>query len=429
MSRIAVISMHTCPLACPVGMLGGRETGGMNVYVRELSRELGRRGVSVDVFTRFQDTDTPQIEPLGYDARVIHLPAGPLAPYDKNKLVNHIGQFVAGIEEFARREGIHYDLVHGHYWVSGLVAHELQQRWGVPMVQMFHTLGHMKNNVAKSNGDQEVDARIMIEGEVMEWADRIIAATPLEQTQMSRYYGADTHKITVVPAGVDTDLFYPRDRSQVRAQLGLPDLDTPILLFVGRIERLKGIDTLLESVAVVSRTCSGRNLKVLIVGGGGQTEAENAELKRVVQLHHDLNLEDQVEFVGSKPQEMLPLYYAAADITIMPSHYESFGLVAVESMASGTPVIASNVGGLSFTVIDGETGYLVPEENHFVLAEQVHNLLKNPELRLRMSGQAAIHAQQYSWGNIADQMIAVYDREIAAPHSLALPVLSDFVTG
>jgi D-inositol-3-phosphate glycosyltransferase len=429
MSRIAIISMHTCPLACPEGMLGGRETGGLNVYVRELSRELARRGMGVDVFTRFQDTDTPQVEPLGYGARVIHLPAGPLAPYNKNKLVNHVGQFVEGIEEFARREGTRYDLVHGHYWVSGLVAHRLQEVWGVPMVQMFHTLGQLKNSVAKSAADKEIDARIEIESKVIGWADRVIAATPLERSQMVWCYGADLEKVTVIPAGVDTSLFYPRDRAQVREQLGLPDIDTPILLFVGRIERLKGIDTLLESVAVVSRTCSGRNLKVLIVGGGGQTEAENAELRRVVQLHRDLNLEEQVEFVGSKPQEMLPLYYAAADITVMPSHYESFGLVAVESMASGTPVIASNVGGLSFTVKDGETGYLVPEENHFALAEQVHTLLKNPELRLRMGEEAAIHAQQYSWSNIADQIIAVYNEEIALKYSLTVRVLSDFVAG
>jgi D-inositol-3-phosphate glycosyltransferase len=385
--------------------------------------------MSVDVFTRFQDTDTPQVEALGYGARVIHLPAGPLAPYNKNKLVNHVGQFVEGIEEFGRREGTRYDLVHGHYWVSGLVAHRLQEVWGVPMVQMFHTLGQLKNSVAKTAADKEVDARIEIESKVIAWADRVIAATPLERSQMVWCYGADLEKVTVIPAGVDTSLFYPRDRAQVREQLGLPDLDTPILLFVGRIERLKGIDTLLESVAVVSRTCSGRNLKVLIVGGGGQTEAENAELRRVVQLHRDLNLEEQVEFVGSKPQEMLPLYYAAADITVMPSHYESFGLVAVEAMASGTPVIASNVGGLSFTVKDGETGYLVPEENHFALAEQVHTLLKNPELRLRMGEEAAIHAQQYSWSNIADQIIAVYNEEIALKYSPTVPVLSDFVAG
>jgi D-inositol-3-phosphate glycosyltransferase len=188
---------------------------------------------------------------------------------------------------------------------------------------------------------------------------------------------------------------------------------------VGRIERLKGIDTLLESVAVVSRFCAGRNLKVLIVGGGDQTEDENAELRRVVQLHRDLNLQEQVEFVGSKPQEMLPLYYSAADITIMPSHYESFGLVAVESMASGTPVIASNVGGLSYTVKNGETGFLVPEENHFALAEQVHTLLKNPDLRESMGEAAARHAQQYSWSNIAEQMADLYDEEIMARRGVA----------
>jgi D-inositol-3-phosphate glycosyltransferase len=410
-----MISMHTCPLACPQALLGGRETGGMNVYVRELSRELGRRGKSVDVFTRFQDTETAQIEQFGYDARVIHLPAGPMAPYDKNRLLLHTEEFACNIDLFAQQHGIKYDLIHSHYWLSGMVSHRLQQMWGdMPTVQMFHTLGEMKNLVAKDERDREIGARIIGEREVMQWADRLIAATPLERDQMVRYYGADPKKIEVIPAGVDTELFHPRDRAEVRRELGLPDLDTPILLFVGRIERLKGLDTLLESVAVVSRTCSGKDLKVLIVGGGDQTEEENAELHRIVQLHRDLNLEEQVEFVGSKPQEMLPLYYSAADITIMPSHYESFGLVAVESMASGTPVIASNVGGLSFTVKDGETGFLVPEENHFALAEQVHTLLKNPELRLRMGEQAAEHALQYSWRNIAAQIADVYDEEIEA---------------
>ena len=419
MCKIAMISMHTCPLACPEALLGGRETGGMNVYVRELSRELGRRGKSIDVFTRFQDEGTAQIEWFGEDARVVHLPAGPPAAYDKNKLVNHIDEFTAGIEAFAIQEGIRYDLVHGHYWLSGLVGKRLQQRWDVPFVQMFHTLGHLKNNVAKAVTDREVDVRIQAEGQVMRWADRLIAATPLERAQMAWCYGADTSKVAVVPAGVDTELFRPRDRAAVRRELGLPGLDTPILLFVGRIERLKGIDTLLESVAVVSRTCTGRDLKVLIVGGGGQTEQENAELRRVVKLHRELNLEEQVEFVGSKPQELLPLYYSAADITVMPSHYESFGLVAVESMASGTPVIASNVGGLSFTVKDGETGFLVPEENHFALAEQVHTLLKNADLRLRMGEQAAEHAQQYSWRNIAEQMVDIYDSEIFTASGMA----------
>lgn len=414
MCKIAMISMHTCPLACPQALLGGRETGGMNVYVRELSRELGRHGKSVDVFTRFQDTETAQIQSLGPDARVIHLPAGPMAPYDKSRLPNHVDEFVAGIEAFARSEGTRYDLIHAHYWVSGMVARRLRETWDVPIVQMFHTLGAMKNKVAKSEEEMEAGDRIETERRVMEWSDRIIAATPLDKAQMLWFYGADGNKISVIPAGVDTELFHPRDRAEVRKELGLPDLDTPILLFVGRIERLKGIDTLLESVAVVSRTCSGRDLKVLIVGGGGQTEEENAELKRVVQLYRDLNLEEQVEFVGSKPQEMLPLYYSAADITVMPSHYESFGMVAIESMASGTPVIASNVGGLSFTVKDGETGFLVPEENHFALAEQVHTLLKNPDLRLRMGEQAARHASQYAWRNIAEQMVEVYDAEIEA---------------
>src|SRR5919199_1619862 len=238
MCKIAMISMHTCPLACPEGLLGGHETGGMNVYVRELSRELGRRGKSVDVFTRFQDTETDQVQPLGYDARVVHLPAGLKGPYDKNKLVNHIDEFAAGIDSFAEQEGIRYDLIHSHYWLSGLAAHRLQERWSVPMVQMFHTLGHLKNRVAKDPADREADVRIQAETDIMRWADGLIAATPLEKAQMAWCYGADTDKVTVVPAGVDTELFHPRDRRTVRRRLGVPGLDTPILLFVGRLERL-----------------------------------------------------------------------------------------------------------------------------------------------------------------------------------------------
>src|SRR6478672_10088156 len=202
MCKIAVISMHTCPLACPQALLGGRETGGMNVYVAELSRELGRLGKSVDVFTRFQDDATDQIQPLGYDARVVHLPAGPLAPYDKNRLIEFVDEFADHIAAFAIKEGITYDLIHAHYWLSGLVAERLQQRWGVPIVQMFHTLGHMKNRVAKSDTDREVNVRTEKEAEIMSLADALIAATPLERAQMSWYYGADPSKIEVVPAGV-----------------------------------------------------------------------------------------------------------------------------------------------------------------------------------------------------------------------------------
>src|SRR4028118_381438 len=201
MCNIAMISMHTCPQACPDNLLGGRETGGMNVYIRELSLELSRRGKKVDVFTRYQDPNTEPIHELGDGARVIHLEAGPKAPYDKNLLPNHVDEFVAQIERFALKEGIRYDLVHGHYWVSGLVAHELQRKWGLPMVQMFHTLGAMKNLVAKSGADREVDERMQIERQVMDWADRIIAATPLDKNQMLYCYRAHDAKISLIPDG------------------------------------------------------------------------------------------------------------------------------------------------------------------------------------------------------------------------------------
>lgn len=404
MCRIAMLSVHTCPLAT----LGGKETGGMNVYVRELSRELGRQGKHIDIFTRAQDPTIAPVRNLAPNVRVIHIPTGPVAPMDKNALVEYLDEFVANVEAFRRAEEITYDLVHAHYWLSGVAGRQLADRWGVPLLAMFHTLGKLKNQVAKTAGDRDTDRRIALEGDVMQWADTIIAATPLERAQMTWLYGAPRDRITVIPCGVDGRLFYPRNQHDAHARLELPC--GRLLLFVGRIERLKGIDTLLEAAAQLVAEGGHDDLRVLIVGGDIESNcADNPELRRVQVLTKTLGIQDRVDFLGSQPQAELPYYYAAADLTIMPSHYESFGMVALESMACGTPVIASRVGGLASLVRDGETGYLVPAEDPAELAARIRTLLADDALRLRLGAQAADYAHQYRWPRITAQVIDLYD--------------------
>ncbi len=407
--RIAMLSVHTCPLA----MLGGKETGGMNVYVRDLSRELGRRGFQVDVFTRSQNPAIPRVDSLGLgqNARVIHVPAGPEAPYDKNLIYDHLPEFVAGVKRFAAEEGIAYDLIHSHYWLSGWAARELRRSWGTPIVQMFHTLGQMKDSVAQRPEEREPSRRIQIETQIMAFADQLVAATPLEKAQMVWLYGADPCKISVIPCGVDLSLFRPLSQERTRQQLGVCDR-LCMVLFVGRIEPLKGIDTLFRAMAIVAKDFPRwkDEICVCIVGGDAseKPEAINAEMERLRALREELGISDLVTFLGAQAQDTLPSYYSAADVLVVPSHYESFGMVALEAMACGTPVIASKVGGLSFTVQDGITGFHVPERDPETLAGKISLLLKDHNLRSRLGAQAARWVRRYSWPKVADQIASLY---------------------
>ncbi len=408
MLNIAMLSYHTCPLAT----LGGKDTGGMNVYVRDLTHELGRRGIHVDVFTRSQDEHVPHVlHDLGYGNRVVHIPAGPESPVAKQNLADYIPEFVQGVKSFAAEKGIRYDVIHSHYWMSGLAAISLSDDWGgTPIVHMYHTLGEMKNRIARSEEERESPQRITAEQRILDRADRIVVATLAEQTQLRFLYKANDRKLTIIPPGVDTSHFYPISADEAKQFVGLKPEDR-VVLYVGRIEPLKGVDTLIRAMSCL--TVRGMRLPVHLAIIGGEPDASpqemTVEMARLQKLCDDLCMGQMVVFLGKRDQATLPYYYSAAEVVVMPSHYESFGMVALEAMACGTPVIASEVGGLAFLVQDGETGYTVPDGEPDKLCERLSSLLGDADLRERMGDSAAEYAKSYAWDKIAAQIIEVYD--------------------
>jgi D-inositol-3-phosphate glycosyltransferase len=406
--RIAMLCVHSSPLA----NLGGKEAGGMNVYVRELARELGRRGIFVDIFTRSQDPSLPQIIQADRNVRVIHLHAGPSAPYDKNWLLTYLPEFVNRVRCFADSEDMSYDVIHSHYWLSGEVGIALRRAWRVPLVHMFHTLGALKNQIARGAEEQETLQRIEIERRLMREADAIIAATPLDHAQMVWHYGAEPARIRVVPCGVDLRRFQPRNSDTAREALQLPASPHKIVLLVGRIEPLKGIDSLIEATAILFERHPGwrGNLTALVVGGASDTEEAqwNTEQRRLDALRHERGVASAVVFAGAKPQEQLALYYNAADIVTMPSHYESFGMAALEGLASGRPVVATNTGGPALIVEDGISGLHVTPAQPAELADRLDALLTDDAMRQRTSRAARERALRYGWPTIACDILEVY---------------------
>jgi len=403
--RIAMFSVHSCPLA----PLGGRETGGMNVYVRELSRLLGQQGIAVDVYTRRQDPWEPTVVPFGLQARVIHLHAGPAAPYAKHQVWDHLPEFVEGVLTFARSQELQYDVLHSHYWLSGWVALQLRQRWSLPMVHMSHTLGYPKNAAAQQVWEQEPPRRLQVEYEVLKHSDALVAESPASRQHMVQEYGVDPARVQVIPCGVDTTLFQPHDRLQARQALALP-ASAPCVLFVGRLQPLKGLDTLLRAVDRARQQYP--TLRALIVGGGVDVDDphEAEELGRLRALAEALHLTSHITFLKAQPQERLAQYYAAADVFVMPSHYESFGMVVLEAMACGTPVVASRVGGLASTVLHERTGLLAPVGDWQGFAEAIVRLLASPSLHALCAQASVQRAQAYAWPRVVERNVQLYHR-------------------
>ena len=410
-----MLSVHTCPLAT----LGGKKTGGMNVYVREFSGELAKRGIKVDVFTRSEDDCQPTVKhDLGPGARVIHITAGPEKTIPTLEIAAYLDDFISGVLSFADQEGVSYDLIHSHYWMSGMVAEGLKAQWpDIPIIQMFHTLGHMKNRVNDLESYRAPQARIDAETHILSIANKIIAATWAEYAQLHWLYGADMEKVVVIPPGVNLDLYSPIPQKMAKSELGIP-ADNKNILFAGRIEPLKGIDSLLLAIDLIQRQHPelASHLSVNIIGGDPWSDTVDDEMIRLQDLRQSLGVTDIVTFLGSKIQDDLPEYYAAAEMVVMPSHYESFGLVALEAMAMGTPVIASEVGGLAFLIKDGLNGFHVPSRDPEALAERIFTLLTDRGCREQLGTAARMHAQDYSWSVIVDKMLGVY-RELVPVQS------------
>jgi D-inositol-3-phosphate glycosyltransferase len=412
--RIAMLSYHTCPLAT----LGGKDTGGMNVYVREITRQLGAMGIHVDVFTRSQDEHVPHVlHDLGYGNRVVHIPAGPEHPMPKKELTAYLPQFVEGIQEISTSKNLVYDLIHSHYWMSGIAAIQLKKTWHIPFLHMYHTLGVMKNRVAQSPQQVEGDYRIEGERQVLEAADKIIAATQAEYAQLLWLYQADVNKILIIPPGVDIGRFYPIQSDEAKEYIGVPPCGR-MVLFVGRIEPLKGLDVLIEAIGLMHQKADFKEKPFCLVIIGGDSDEtrihdDNLEQARIKQLAEEHGLSNLVTFLGKKSQDSLPYYYSAAEAVVVPSQYESFGMVALEAMACGTPVVASQIGGLAYLVQDGVTGFTVPVDDPHELAQKLESILLDPDLHQRLGMQAVKVAQAYAWEKIAQKLLVVYDELLA----------------
>ncbi len=334
--RIAIISAHSCP----VGTLGAKDTGGMSVYIVEIARELGKQGHLVDAYTRVHDPRDKQIYELGQNARLIHLRAGEVKQIPKLAVYSYLPEFACNLEDFRKHNDLQYDLVFSHYWLSGWVGEYLQQWWHVPHITMFHTLGAVKNAIGI--GEDEPELRIETERDVARSCHHTIATTEKEKEELILHYGASPARISVIPCGVNLELFQPVDKEMAKQELGFGD--DKIILFVGRIEPLKGIDQLLRAMTYLQNS---QGLRLVIIGGD---EHSQYEMERLQKLSRALHIEGSVTFPGLIKHEKLPYFYSAADVCVIPSYYESFGLVALESMACGTPVVATNVGGIKGVV-------------------------------------------------------------------------------
>jgi D-inositol-3-phosphate glycosyltransferase len=388
---------------------GGKDSGGMNIYILEMAKRLAARGVQVDVFTRHHDPLDPQIVMFAPGARLIHLPAGPPS-LDKSGVYELLPQFTSQMRRFCIANRLNYDIVSSHYWLSGLVGMRLASEWGVPHTTSFHTMAEMKRRGRPE--EAEVAQRDGSEMNIACSADSVVVWTEHERTAVAEYCNVEPVKIDVIPPGVDLTRFRPMSQRQSRDHLGYGDEMN--ILFVGRLEPLKGLDNLFRAVASLE---DPTKITLNVVGG----DENSQEKTRLQTLASRMKLTQSVNFIGSVNQDELPYHYNAADVCVLPSHYESFGLAALEAAACGRPVVASDVGGLPAIVKSGATGYLVPAKQSDVMAERLCELLQNDVLRSRMGDAAREHAETLSWDRSTDALLDSYRSLVPAPAVAAAP--------
>jgi glycosyltransferase involved in cell wall biosynthesis len=402
-SKIAFISEHASPLACA----GGVDSGGQNVYVRELALELAERDFEIDIYTRRDSAVIKQVVDWMPGVRIIYITAGPAEYIPKEELMPFMKKFSSNMIRFIQREKIQYDLVHANFWMSGMVAMDVKAQLGIPFVITFHALGLVRA-IHQKEADKFPKERMAIEREIMFDANAIIAECPQDQNDMKLLYGISRDKTKVVPCGFNPEEFYPVEKEKARKYLGLPNREK-ILLQLGRMVPRKGIDNVIRAMKYLQSDL--QPVRLLVVGG--DKDRVNgpcaAEFRRLKELAVKEGVAARVTFIGPKQHRELRYYYSASDVFISTPWYEPFGITPLESMACGTPVIGSDVGGIKYSVVDGVTGYLVPPKSPRVLAWKINKILKNRQLFENMSVACLERAnERFTWSSIAEEMMNVY---------------------
>ena len=406
--RVAVLSVHTSPVDQP----GSGDSGGMNVYIRAVAERLATQGVEVDLFARCRGGGDHETKELVPGARVISIKAGPCAPVPKSVLPRFLPEFLGGVLRHRREDGRGYDIVHSHYWLSGWVGRAAKDLWGVPLVASFHTLGKVKNYSLARGETPEPPARLRGEELLIADAERILAPTPTEAGQLVGLYGAEPDQIRLVPPGVDHLIFTPRPRAQAQEHLYLTGLR--LALYVGRLQPHKGPDVAVRTLAeaVARDPATTRDLQLAIVGG--PSGGDGGEVARLMDLACALGVADRVILFPPQQQTRLADFYAAADVVLVPSRSESFGLVPLEAGACGTPVVAAAVGGLRHVVRDGLSGFLVEGHDPGDHAERMLQILRDPSLQRSMGREGVRSARRFSWDVTAEEMLRVYHEIVGA---------------
>ncbi|WP_256007323.1 glycosyltransferase [Pedobacter deserti] len=418
--RIAFISEHASPLAA----LGGTDSGGQNVYVGELAAQLAAKGYKIDIYTRREDQEVAHKVPYCPNVRVIHVDAGPAERIPKEDILPYMSEFARNVRKFMDTEDLSYELVHANFFMSGMVAMRLKEWMDIPFAITFHALGHVRRQHQKER-DRFPAERLQIEEELVREADVIIAECPQDKDDLISYYRADARKISIIPCGFNPEEFFPIDKKLSRTALGLAD-DDKVLLQLGRMVPRKGVDNVIEALALLPEHLS--DVKLLVVGGesSGKDQGSDAEIVRLKALATKLGVAARVVFTGRKDREQLKIYYDAADIFITTPWYEPFGITPLEAMACGTPVIGAAVGGIKYSVADGETGYLVPPKSPSELAKKITGLLQDRQLLERFSKNALKHVHaNFTWEKVAEQVRQLYvaiseeqERKLSATHKL-----------
>jgi D-inositol-3-phosphate glycosyltransferase len=408
-SKLAVITAH----ACPYSEIGAAENGGMSVYAREMAEALARRDVQTVFFTRKEDPDAPPVVDFDDGTRLVHIPAGPQAPISKDGFFYHLPAFYRGVAQWAREEEEEFRLVHSHYWLSGWAGRRLSRLWGMPWAHMAHTLARVKDRDRPAGAAPEADQRIAVELEIVRSTNRMIAPTAQEVEDLVFMYGADRSCISVVAPGINASMFAPTDSVDLRHRLGI-GVDEKVILFTGRLERLKGVEILIHALAAILDGRTARDVRLLVLGAdssNGILEAgvHGGERARLEALAVETGVDDRVDFLGAVLHEELPAYYSLADVCAVPSYSESFGLVAIEAEACGTPVVASRIGGLRQLVLDGITGVTVASHEPMAWAEALRHVIDDPETSSVMGSAGRRLAQAYSWETSAEKLLEAYE--------------------